>query len=655
MSAGALFSLGTRALTASYAALQATGHNIANANVDGYSRQSVVLQTAQGQYSGAGFVGKGVDVASVTRAHDEFLTREAAGARSQAALDGARLAQLERLENIFPPGEQGLGAAASNFLNSMLDLSNRPYDASTRQVALARAGDLASRFAATGAALDDRQQNLNADLRAAVSEVNGLAGAIAEANQRIAAMKSLGQPANDLLDERERLIARLSDQLAVTRIEAEDGTMSIFIGGGQRLVLGAQATALEVAPDAADPMRVSVGLREGGTVRTLGGEMLGGGAVAGLLRFQNEDLALARNLVGQMAAAIGGAVNQQQALGLSMMPPLGSTAGAQMFAIGAPMATAHRSNARDALGVPLTAVALTVTDAGALQASDYDLAPDAANPGNYVLTRLSDGLTRSIASGDAVDGLRIDIGPPAAQAGDRFLLQPVARAANGFASLLDDARDLAAASPLIALAGAANVGTATAASLRVTSAPLPVPGATANITFTDDAGNYTWTLVDSSNVTLASGSGTWSAGAAVPQPPADINGFSLELAGVPRNGDTLSVAPTPASAVTTNNGNALAMLALRDAPIVGGLVPVDAYAQAMSRIGVRVQATRSAVDISDAVVAQSQQALSGKTGVNLDEEAARLIAYQQSYQAAAKMLQVAQAVFDTLLQTAGSR
>jgi len=655
MSAGALMSLGMRALTASYAALQATGHNIANANVTGYSRQSVMLETAEGQFTGAGFYGKGVDVTGVVRAHDAFLTREAASARSLAAMDSARLTQLERLEDVFPPGEQGLGYAASSFLNSMLDLSNRPYDASTRQVVLARAGDLASRFSAAGAALDDRQQGVNADLRAAASEVNSLAKAIAEANQRIAAMKGLGQPPNDLLDERDRLISQLSEKVSVTRIEAEDGSMGIFIGGGQRLVLGADAAEVSVAVDPSDPMRMAVGVVENGVTRPLSAQLLGGGAIAGILRFQNEDLADARNLVGQMAAAVGHAVNQQQALGLTLQPPLGTVSGPAMFAIGAPMATAHAANARDGAGVPLTAVTLTVTDAAALAASDYDLVPDTAVPGNYLLTRLSDGLVRSIASGDVVDGMRIDVGPPAASPGDRFLLQPVSRAANNFRVLLDDPRDLAAASSLIAVAGTANVGTATVTSLEVTSSPLPVPGGTARVTFIDDAGSYTWDLYDSSNALVGSGNGVWSAGVTVPQPPTDINGFTMRLAGAPRTGDVIAVEPTPAGAVTTNNGNALALLDLRDQPLVGGLNVVDAYAQSMSRIGVRVQGTRSAVDLSSTVAAQSEQALAGRTGVNLDEEAARLIAYQQSYQAAAKVLQVAQSIFETLLQTAGAR
>ena len=652
MGSSPLMSLGIKAMAANYAALQVTGHNIANANVAGYSRQSVTLATSEGQYTGAGFFGKGVDVTGVVRAHDEFLTREASSAKSLAAMDSTRLANLQRLETVFATGEGGLGYASGEFLNSMVDLSSRPSDPATRQVVLARAADLASRFASAGQALDDLQAGVNADLRAAITDVNGLAQGIAEANQRIAALKGLGQPANDLLDERERLISKLSEHLQVTRIEADDGTLAIFIAGGQRLVLGSAADKLSLVADPSDPKRMAVAVADGSFQRTLSEASLGGGGIAGLLRFQNQDLVDGRNLVGRMAAALGGAVNDQQARGLTLQPPLGSVAGSALFGIGAPQALANAGNARDAAGNPLASVTLTVTDPAALKASDYDLVADPGMPGNWLVTRRSDGAQFSIASGDTLDGMRIDVGPPAPAAGDRFLLQPVARAANGFSVRLNDARDLASASPLIALTDSANTGTATAASLTMTTAPLPAPGATARVVFTDDLGSYDWELRDSGGGLLANGSGSWQPGRTIPAAPTDINGFALTLAGVPRSGDVLTVEPTPASAVASNNGNAVAMLALRDATIVGGMTATDAYAQAMAAVGVRVQGAKSASDISSAVAAQTELARSSTAGVNLDEEAARLIQYQQSYQAAAKLLQVAQSLFDTLLQSA---
>ena len=183
----------------------------------------------------------------------------------------------------------------------------------------------------------------------------------------------------------------------------------------------------------------------------------------------------------------------------------------------------------------------------------------------------------------------------------------------------------------------------------MTAAPPPTPDATTRVTFTSDTGDYTWELFDSSNTLLASGTATWQAGAAIPEAPLDINGFTLQLAGVPRNGDTVSVLPTPTNAINTNNGNVLALVALRDAGVVGGRSATDAWALALSDIGVRVQSGKTAADISDAVAGQSELARSSNAGVNLDEEAATLIQYQQTYQAAAKVLQVAQQIFDSVL------
>ncbi len=255
--ASALMSIGTRAMTANYAALQTTGHNIANANVDGYSRQQLELETSTGQFTGAGFFGKGVDVATVTRSHDAFLTREAAAASSLSALDRARLEQLERLEGVFPLGESGLGHAAGEFLNAMVDLASHPQDPSTRQVVLARAGDVAARFADAASRLDGLQAGVRQDLQASVAQVNGLAARIAQVNQQVAAALGTGHTPNDLLDQRDGLVADLSKLVQVSTIAADDGTLGVFIAGGQRLVLGNQAATLQVASDPMDSSRAA--------------------------------------------------------------------------------------------------------------------------------------------------------------------------------------------------------------------------------------------------------------------------------------------------------------------------------------------------------------------------------------------------------------
>ena len=650
MSASSLMSLGIRAMSANFAALQTTGNNIANANVAGYSRQQVELSTAPGQFTGSGYFGRGVNVDTVSRSHDALLAREAAGARSLSAMDAARLSQLNRLEQVFKPGEAGMGHAISQFLNSMVDVSSRPGDGSARQVVLARAGELTARFNAAGAAINDLQTGVTADIKAAIAEVNSLTEGIAQANQRIAAVKGLGQPANDLLDERDRLISKLSDKFQISQISAADGTVGIFISGGQRLVLGVQASKMVVTADESNPERVAVGIQDGSNVRLLQDKSLGSGAVAGLLRFQNRDLVDGANLLGRLAATVGAAVNSQQQRGLSLKPQ-GAQGAPTMFGLGAGYGAAgpqqampHASNVRDA-GGPLGSVSFTISDPTRLQASDYQIEVTA---GVATLRRLPDGAASPVADGDVVDGVKISFGAVGPQEGDRFLLRPVARAAVDMTRLMDDPRDLAAASPLVATMAAANTGTGRVGALTATAAPLPFPGQTETLTFNrliPAQGGFEYTVTSS----LGGAAVPWNAGG----PVRGANGFEIRIDGVPAEGDVLTVEPTPASAVSSNNGNVNAMLALRDAALVDGHTSTDAYALAMSEVAVRVQSGRTAADLSGAVADQANAALGAATGVNLDEEAARLIQFQQSYQAAAKMLQVAQTLFDVLLQTAG--
>ena len=667
MAGSALMTLGTRALTANYAGLQTTGHNIANANTVGYSRQTVELETAGGQYSGTGFIGKGVLVSTVTRAHDQYLTNEAATARALAASDETRSQQLQLLEKVFKTGESGLGYASGQLFNAFVDVANKPQDASAREVVLARAGELAASFRAAGNQLENIQAGVTQDLKITVGTVNELTVQIAALNQKIAAAKGSGHDANDLLDQREVAIDKLSEFVQVTTIAADDGTTSVYLGGGQQLVLGIYPSKLTTMPDTLDPTRMRIGMADIGGDRVLPDELLSGGKIAGLLRFQNSDLVQARNLLDQMAGAITGSVNQQQALGLDLGQP--ANTGAPMFSVGQPRVSGASNNAADAAGTPIasyvngsgtrvSSVGMTIVDPTELRASDYELFADPAGaPGSYQLTRLSDGSSRSVVAGDVVDGFRIDVAVPAPVAGDRFLLRPVGGAAQNMQRVLGDPKGIAAASPVNATVDSDNAGTMGVASVRAASTALNT-NLRASITFTDDLGNYSYTLVDTTGaLPTASGSGAWVSGE-----PIALNGFELQLSGVPRTGDTVRVNKTLFTA--TDNGNANAMIALRDAAIVGqqtlangtvvpGDTVTDAYANILANVGVRVQGARMAAAQSASVATEAQKAVTAKSGVNLDEEAARLIQYQQSYQAAAKLLQIAQSVIDTLLQAAG--
>ena len=587
---------------------------------------------------------------------------------SDLAMDEARSSNLQQLETVFPPGDSGVGAAVGTFMNSYVDLANSPADSSARQVILSNAAEVADRFATAGAQLDRLQSGVTSDLRNSVAQVNQMAGQVAKLNGDIAGLRGSSQSPNDLLDQRDQLVKQIGNLVKVSTITANDGTMGVFIAGGQRLVLGAEAQQLAVTPDPANTGRSVISISDSGIEHALPSDLMVGGAISGLLKYQNEDLVSARNQLGQMAASVAARVNQVQGYGVDMGSPSGP--GDAIFAVGGPIAIPNAHNSRNSSGGFASSVSLTVTDGSQLKASDYTLAADPANAGSFVVTRQSDGvkfamapngsdfaytrLSDGAAMGNSIDGFQIAFnGTPGAT--DTFELEPVGRAAVSMVRTLDDPNGIAAASPMTAVMGVANKGTATVAGLNVVSSSAD-PSLSAAISFTDANGGFAYTLTDSSGNVTASGNATWT-----PGQPISLNGFELSLNGVPASGDTIAVGKT--AHPESNNGNALAMVGLRDETFVGrdkqidgslqdGETATDAYASVLANVGVRVQSAKTSSTISAATSAAADSAVASKSGVNLDEEAGRLIQFQQGYQAAAKVLQVAQAIFDTLLQMA---
>jgi flagellar hook-associated protein 1 len=693
MGSFALMSIGSRAMTANYTALQTSGHNIANAGVQGYSRQTVEMGTAQPQFTGGGYVGAGVDLQTVARSHNEFLTREAAATRSTAQADDARLNMLQKLEALFVPGEGGLGYAAGQFLNSMADLASQPSDLSTRQTVLARAGDFADRFRTTAEQIESIQADVRAATRDAVSAINGLASSLAQLNSKIVSGLSLGQPPNDLMDARDRLVQELSSLIQLTTIDQTDGSKSIFVTGGQVLVMGANASAFVVQEDKMDPEhRIGLAISSGGAVRDIDPTTLGGGSLAGWLDFQNDDLVQGRVLLGQMAMSLAGNVNQQQALGLDLAgyqgEPIFDFGEVSLFSKLNDDGTLSQgqavrpapTNSETANGGQPGQLDLRIDDYSQLKAAEYELSFNTAQQA-WMLRPMAKGvpsdkdavLLNASTPRDAdgfylVDGLKLDISRlgdgTADAAGDRYLLQPVTYAALDLTTAMDDFRGVAAASPVFAQAQSSNIGTGTVDTVSLTDTEW------VKAVSEDASQSLSLSIRFGANGEWGLDQATWPAGLTVPSvtngtwvagQPIELGGLQLNLKGVPREGDIFTIQAT--TVVNQNNGNALSLLNLRDQGLVGrkrsefdpqvfvdGTTFTDAYASALADIGVRVQGALSSAEVSASVADQAEQRRAGDAGVNLDEEAARLLQYQQSYQAAAKILQVAQTVFDTLLQ-----
>lgn len=640
----------TRAMLANTSLLQTVSHNISNANTPGYSRQTVELATEGGQFTGAGFFGRGVRVQDVTRSSDQFLTREANVNLAASSGDQTRLDKLKQLEKIFSTGEAGIGYTASQMLNSFVDVANQPQDLSARQVALARAQDLASRMQSAGNQLSEMQGGIMADMKTTVAQVNDLAKQIADVNQKIAISKGAGHDPNDLLDTRDELVKQLNTKIQVSTVSADDGSVSVFMGGGQRLVLGNTSEQLTVQVDDFDATYGRIHIVTASGTTPLDKTCITGGSLKGLLTAQDQDIPAAQNQLGQMAAALAWRVNQQQSFGLDLGSP--ASPGAAMFSVGPAQVLPSRFNSSSLSSPP---VGITINDGRELQASDYLLENDPANPGNFQMTRLSDNTVFSnLNNGSQVDGMTISIGGGIG-GNDQFLLRPVSQAAVNMQRVLDKPTGIAAASPVTGTIAAANKGNVTVGSLSVSEQPSTSYN-DVQIQFNDSSGNYT--LSDPSAGVILNG--TWQAGT-----PISYNGWNLKLNGIPAKDNIVKVSQTkyPGS----NNGNARTTLGIRDEDIIGrqravnnpadptddtitpGASITTAYSQLIGNVGVMVQSATTSADISGKLSNDSQTLLQNKTGVNLDEEAAKMIQYQQNYQAAAKVLQVAQSVFTTLM------
>ncbi|NCN98081.1 MAG: flagellar hook-associated protein FlgK, partial [Rhodoferax sp.] len=598
-----ILNVGTRALLANQVVLQTTGNNIANVNTPGYSRQTAVLQAVQGQFTGSGYVGKGVEVSTIQRNYSEFLTRQAALASATSSGDSTRADKLKQLEELFPGGATGLGAAINDMLNAFSDVASAPTDLTARTVALTRVSETAARMRSTSTNLDDLQTGVAQEIEQKVDAINGLTRNIAAINDKIARAQGSGQPPNDMLDQRDQLVRDLNRFVQTSSIPASDGTVGIFVGGSQALVLGTSAATLKVVnDDFNDPLKSKIAITFSGRNVTLDENRLGGGEVAGLLRFQNNDLSEGRNLLGRMTLAISTSMNAQHQLGLD----LDGNAGGNLFTptvFGA--GNIMEPAAPAALNTGSAVLGLAISDVTQFAASNYEVNFSAAATGS--ITRTSDGKVTAFAAVPVtIDGLTLSVTAGSANAGDRFLLKPFSTSASNISAEFSSPRALAVASPVSGLMGSANTGSLQLATLAArTNPPTNVP---VTISFTG-ANSYTRSDTGVTVYTYTSGQ---SIEGTVPA-TTPLSQWSLTLQGVPKTGDTFTVQAQPAAFRNLNAGNASAMMSLRDAAMFDGSALTDGYASLISQIGIRAQSANYASDVSSTIAANLEK---DRTGVS---------------------------------------
>lgn len=620
-----------RALITNQSVLQTIGHNIANANTVGYSRQTAELQQVPGQQMGNGYYGKGVEIAAVTRSYDAFLTRQANSTQTVASADAVRFEKMQQVESLFPLGEGSLGTMLNSALNAWVDVQSTPSDSTARGVVINRSDELAARIRDTSARLSEIGSTAKLQTAEVIKSINTMAGQIANLNDKISRAQSANAVPNDLLDQRDTLLADLSKKVNISTIGASDGTLTVFVASSYPLVLGNKAASLSVDRDPVDPEnRQIVNFVSGTTKSTIPDDFLVGGELKGLQDFVNTDLVGAQAQIGRMGLALAAEVNTQQKSGLN----LAGVAGTELFTYGNTVTSTGALGFQYG-GQPGGSLVVSVSDATKLEADAYEVTMISATHAS--VTRLSDGVVKAtnqpIATALSAVGLAMEQGATALAAGQKFMISPAADAAKSMAVALSAPADLAVSSSVKLTAGAANSTGLTVEAV----AQYQSPAGALPITVAFNAAG---------KISLAGGAFQ----TFTPGQPLLISGYTLTLRGTPAATDTFSLNAMPAGGVAFNSGNAQAMLALRDKPVFDGSTTLsDGYVPVFSSVASTLSEVKFAAQFSATQAASAETQRANQAGVNLDEEAAKLIQYQQAYQASAKYMGTVQSLFDTLM------
>ena len=691
-----LLNIGLSGLSANKTSLAVTGHNIVNVNTPGFSRQEAVQATRIPQFSGAGYIGSGTTLVDVRRIYNEFLNTQV---RSSTALNSdtqAYLSQINQLDSLLAGSTTGVTPGLQRLFAALQTAAEDPANIPARQLVLSEAEGLAKRFNTVYNRLYEQNSFINRQLTAVTQQVNQLAGSVASLNDAIAVAAANGRQPNDLVDARDEAVRQLSTLIGVTVVAQDDNTYNLFVGSGQPLVVGSNAARLEVVPGLADPLRsevqfVSGQSRQGITSLVTGGEM------GGLLRYRQDVLDVTLNSVGRLAMAVTDQVNRQLGQGLDLNGQFGKS----LFrSINDPSIIGQRSLARIGNSDSTANLNVLIHDTTQLTTSDYEV--EFTSPFEYRIRRISDGqfvqpqpydhdgnpLTPpQTTSGPydinedpplVFDGFSINVAAGTFDSGDRFRLTPTRDGGSFVRMDMTSAAELAFAAPLKLVANPANTGSGTVSQpALVTSIDIYDPVAQADLEESlrnapplrivmgaTGGPTQTYEVFDINGNSLATGSFvpgqsnavtiTVPASASVPS----SFDFQVTLGGRPLQGDNFSISFN-ANGVADNR-NALQLAGLQNrttiginnaAPTTTGASFTDAYGDLVERVGTLTSQARVDGEATGAILKQATDNRDSVSAVNLDEEAAKLIQFEQYYQASAQIIQVARQLFDTLIST----
>ena len=765
--AGGILASGVSGLLAAQRALATTAHNINNVNTEGYSRQRVEFATRTPDATGYGFVGNGVQINSIERSFDAFVTSQlrSSTSSSEQASEFNKLAS--RVNNLLVDADAGLMPSLQAFFNSVQLVSESPGDNVARQTLVSDSETLVARFQSFSQGLADTRASLNQTIQTEVTAINGLTTAIGNVNREISSAISngSGNTPNDLLDKRDQLVLELSKHVSVTTVEDGSGALNVFIGTGQAVVVGFESRDLLTMNNAYDPEQLEVGFAAGSGAVELSAQ-LRGGSLGGLLNFRTQLLDSAEDGLGHIAMGLAETFNQQHQLGIDLNGALG---GDFFSSLGAntPQILGNQNNTSSA-----SQIDVSVTDVTQLTGSNYRLDRTGTN---YTLTNLDSNNTVLLTSfpggPETVDGITLDLTVGTIADGDSFLIRPVRNAAQDMGLAITDPRSIAMAVPVRATHSLENTGSGAIDSGRVTNSAAYIADsyavimadttsgvadgatiglinddvATANTlqyrlmingtaVYTQNEGDplladqdalaaqinlstattgvreyvdnvsatlymaqdprsalpftVTEALLDSgatpldaadsvtgyfgaaltgaapastvtyggvadSYIVLDSAGNTEASGLYTSGDPITFNGIEASVSGDANSGDSFSIVHN--SSGVSDNRNALLLGALQTGLTLDGGTSSyeDIFGSLVADVGSQTHQSEVSSKAHNSVLQANLEERASISGVNLDEEAANLMQYQQAYQAAAQIISAADSMFQTLLNSIG--
>ncbi|WP_409313792.1 flagellar hook-associated protein FlgK [Pseudomonas putida] len=672
-----LINIGMSGLGAAQSGMYTLGNNIANADVESYSRQQNVQKTKGGQQVGQVFIGSGTTLADVRRVYNAFIENQLRTTTSLSSEASSYLDQITPLDTSLSSSDTGITAALKTFFTAMQDAAAKPAEDSSRQLLLSSAQSLAKRFNTLSSQLNQQLSNVNSNMAGIADQVNNLTKTIAELNTQITRVSATAGQPNDLLDQRDGAVRELNKLIGTDVVERE-GNYDVYLKNGQALVLGKTTQTLGVEPSAADPTRSSLILNRGSTKMDITSSATGG-ELGGLIRYRTDTLDPALNELGRVALAVADAINSQLAQGVDKNGNFGAT----LFGdINSAKAISERSIAKSTNSAGSGNLDVTIKDPGKLSTSDYQVTFTSAT--GYSVRKLPEGteMGRYDLSDDpapVIDGFTLSLNGGGLAAGDSFKITPTRNAAADIETVLTDPKGLALSSPLTATSGSGNKGTGVISQPTLTS-KLDIYDAAqrsqlqtgltystpVKLVFGDNTTSpQAYKMYDAKGTEI--GSGTIVPGQEnklqLSVPMVDGNGnslggnftFEMSVSGAPQNGDSYTVGLTGAGSSDNRNAQAIIDLQTKSTIEVGangkGISFTDAYAKLVSNVGGKAGQAQMDSDATNALHTSALDSRNGLSGVSVDEEVGNLVKFQQYYTASSQIIKAAQETFATLINS----